>query len=151
MAIFIVVFNLLIYCYFSHNFTVWRITGKSKTKVRTMYAGAILMLFLSSLICDYVDMQSDLPTAIRFDAILIFTIAIGYFYVAVACMEKHNVLKRKNCSWKKPLRKGTKKSVFAVFLRSHAELLFEAFAEIGRVGKSQSVGDFRNGQVFAIR
>lgn len=62
------------YCYFSHNFTVWRITSKSKTKVRTMYAGAILLLFLSFPICAYVDIQSDLPTAIRFDAILIFAI-----------------------------------------------------------------------------
>lgn len=33
---------------------------------------------------------------IRFHIVLIFAIAVGYFYIAVAYMEKYNTVQRKN-------------------------------------------------------
>lgn len=41
-------------------------------------------------------MQTDIKVRIRFHAVLIFAIAVGYFCIAVAYMEKYNIVKRKN-------------------------------------------------------
>ena len=41
-------------------------------------------------------MQTDIKAKIRFHAVLIFAIAVGYFCIAVAYMEKYNTVKRRN-------------------------------------------------------
>ena len=38
----------------------------------------------------------DFPSQFRFHAVLALTVTIGYLCIAIACMEKYNVLKRKN-------------------------------------------------------
>ena len=67
-----------------------------KVKVRTMYAGAALMLVVALIVCDYVDALPDFPSKFRFHAVLVLAIAVGYLCIFIACMEKYNVLKRKN-------------------------------------------------------
>ena len=95
MAIFILVFTLLIVCLaIALLFGVAPIS--SKAKFRTMYVGATLMILAATMACDYIDMQTDIATKIRFHAVLIFAIAVGYFCIAVAYMVKYNVVKRKN-------------------------------------------------------
>lgn len=61
-----------------------------------MYVGATLMLLTATMACNYIDIQTDMTTKIRFHAVLIFAIAVGYFCIAVAYMEKYNAVKRKN-------------------------------------------------------
>ena len=61
-----------------------------------MYVGATLMILIAVMTCDYIDMQTNLTAKIRFHTVLIFAIAVGYFCVAVAYMEKYNVVKRRN-------------------------------------------------------
>ena len=67
-----------------------------KVKVRAMYAGAALMLVVALIVCDYVDALLDFPSKFRFHAVLVLAIAVGYLCIFIACMEKYNVLKRKN-------------------------------------------------------
>ena len=64
-----------------------------KVKVRTMYIGAALMLVVALVVCDYIDALPDFPSKFRFHAVLVLTVTVGYL---CACMEKYNVLKRKN-------------------------------------------------------
>ena len=54
------------------------------------------MILIAVMTCDYIDMQPDMTAKIRFHTVLIFAIAVGYFCVAVADMEKYNIVKRKN-------------------------------------------------------
>jgi hypothetical protein len=68
----------------------------SKAKSRTMCVGATLMILITVMTCDYIDMQTDIKAKIRFHAVLIFAIAVGYFCIAVAYMEKYNTVKRRN-------------------------------------------------------
>ena len=70
--------------------------ASQKVKVRAMYAGAALMLVVVLIVCDYVDALPDFPSKFRFHAVLVLAIAVGYLCVFIACMEKYNVLKRKN-------------------------------------------------------
>lgn len=95
MAIFILVFTLLIAC-----LAIALLLGiapiSPKAKSRTMYVGATLMILVATMACDYIDFQTDMTTKIRFQAVLIFAIAVGYFCIAVAYIEKFNVVKRKN-------------------------------------------------------
>ena len=63
-----------------------------KVKVRTMYVGAALMLVVALVVCDYIDALPDFPSKFRFHAVLVLTVVC----IAIACMEKYNVLKRKN-------------------------------------------------------
>ena len=70
--------------------------ASQKVKVRTMYVGAALMLVVALVVCDYIDALSDFPSKFRFHAVLVLTVAVGYLCIAIACMEKYNVLKRKN-------------------------------------------------------
>ena len=70
--------------------------ASQKVKVRAMYAGAALMLVVALIVCDYVDALPDFPSKFRFHAVLVLAIAVGYLCVFIACMEKYNVLKRKN-------------------------------------------------------
>ena len=70
--------------------------ASQKVKVRAMYAGAALMLVVALIVCDYVDALLDFPSKFRFHAVLVLAIAVGYLCIFIACMEKYNVLKRKN-------------------------------------------------------
>ena len=54
------------------------------------------MILITVMTCDYIDMQTDIKAKIRFHAVLIFAIAVGYFCIAVAYMEKYNTVKRRN-------------------------------------------------------
>ena len=70
--------------------------ASQKVKVRTMYFGAALMLVVALVVCDYIDTLPDFPSKFRFHAVLVLTVTVGYLCIAIACMEKYNVLKRKN-------------------------------------------------------
>ena len=70
--------------------------ASQKVKVRAMYAGAALMLVVALVVCDYIDALPDFPSKLRFHAVLVLTVSVGYLCVFIACMEKYNVLKRKN-------------------------------------------------------
>ena len=61
-----------------------------------MYVGAALMLVVALIVCDYIDALPDFPSKFRFHAVLVLTVTVGYLCIAIACMEKYNVLKRKN-------------------------------------------------------
>lgn len=61
-----------------------------------MCVGATLMILITVMTCDYIDMQTDIKAKIRFHAVLIFAIAVGYFCITVAYMEKYNTVKRRN-------------------------------------------------------
>ena len=95
MAIFILVFTLLM-AFLAIALLLGIAPISSKAKSRTMYVGATLMILIAVMTCDYIDMQTDLTAKIRFHAVLIFAIAVGYFCIAVAYMEKYNTVKRKN-------------------------------------------------------
>lgn len=70
--------------------------ASQKVKVRTMYVGASLMLVVALVVCDYIDALPDFPSKFRFHSVLALTVTIGYLCIAIACMEKYNVLKCKN-------------------------------------------------------
>ena len=70
--------------------------ASQKVKVRTMYVGAALMLVVALVVCDYIDALPDFPSKFRFHAVLVLTVTVGYLRIAIVCMEKYNVLKRKN-------------------------------------------------------
>lgn len=70
--------------------------ASQKVKVRTMYVGAALMLVVALIVCDYIDALPDFPSKFRFHAVLVLTVTVGYLCIAIACMGKYNVLKRKN-------------------------------------------------------
>ena len=95
MAIFLLVFTLLM-AFLAITLLLGIAPISSKAKFRTMYVGATLMILITVMICDYIDMQTDIKAKIRFHAVLIFAIAVGYFCIAVAYMEKYNIVKRKN-------------------------------------------------------
>ena len=95
MTIFILVFILLVAV-----LVIALLMGVSpasqKVKVWTMYICAALVLFAAPIICNYIDALPTSASKLLFQAVLVFSIAIGYFCVYVACMEKYNVLKRKS-------------------------------------------------------
>ena len=95
MAIFILVFTLLM-AFLAITLLLGIVPISSKAKFRTMYVSATLMILITVMTCDYIDMQTDIKAKIRFHAVLIFAIAVGYFCIAVAYMEKYNIVKRKN-------------------------------------------------------
>lgn len=95
MAIFILVFTLLM-AFLAITLLLGIAPISSKAKFRTMYVSATLMILITVMTCDYIDMQTDIKAKIRFYAVLIFAIAVGYFCIAVAYMEKYNIVKRKN-------------------------------------------------------
>ena len=70
--------------------------ANQKVKVWTMYVGAALMLVVALIVCDYIDALPDFPSKLRFHAVLVLTVSVGYLCVFIACMEKYNVLKLKN-------------------------------------------------------
>ena len=70
--------------------------ASQKVKVWAMYVGAALMLVVALVVCDYIDALPDFPSKFRFHAVLVLTVTVGYLCIAIACMEKYNVLKRKN-------------------------------------------------------
>ena len=95
MTVFILVFILLVAV-----LVIALLTGVSpasqKVKVWTMYICAALVLFAAPIICNYIDALPTSASKLLFQAVLVFAIAIGYFCVYIACMEKYNVLKRKS-------------------------------------------------------
>ena len=95
MAIFVLVFTLLM-AFLAIALLLGIAPISSKAKSRTMYVGATLMILITVMTCDYIDMQTDIKAKIRFHAVLIFAIAVGYFCIAVAYMEKYNTVKRRN-------------------------------------------------------
>lgn len=70
--------------------------ASQKVKVRAMYVGAAHMLVVALIVCDYIDALPDFPSKFRFHAVFVLTVTICYLCIAIACMEKYNVLKRKN-------------------------------------------------------
>ena len=70
--------------------------ASQKVKVWTMYICAALVLFAAPIICNYIDALPTSASKLLFQTVLVFAIAIGYFCVYIACMEKYNVLKRKS-------------------------------------------------------
>ena len=95
MAIFILVFTLLV-AFLAIALLLGIAPISSKAKYRTMYVGATLMILIALMTCDYIDMQTDMTSRIRFHAVLVFAIAVGYFCIAVAHTEKYNTVKRRN-------------------------------------------------------
>ena len=95
MAIFILVFTFLM-AFLAIALLLGIAPISSKAKSRTMCVGATLMILITVMTCDYIDMQTDIKAKIRFHAVLIFAIAVGYFCIAVAYMEKYNTVKRRN-------------------------------------------------------
>ena len=95
MTIFILVFILLVAV-----LVIALLMGVSpasqKVKVWTMYICAAFVLFAAPIICNYIDALPTSASKLLFQAVLVFAIAIGYFCVYIACMEKYNVLKRKS-------------------------------------------------------
>lgn len=69
---------------------------RQKIKVWAMYVGATFMVVIALIVCDYIDVLPDFPSKLRFHAVLTFAITVEYLCVLIACMEKYNVLKRKN-------------------------------------------------------
>mgnify|MGYP001092864496 FL=1 len=95
MTVFILVFILLVAV-----LVIALLMGVSpasqKVKVWTMYICAALVLFAAPIICNYIAALPTSASKLLFQAVLVFAIAIGYFCVYIACMEKYNVLKRKS-------------------------------------------------------
>ena len=95
MTIFILTFILLVAA-----LAIAMLVGVSpasqRVKVRAMCAGAALMLVVALIVYDYVDALPDFPSKFRFHAVLVLAIAVGYLCIFIACMEKYNILKRKN-------------------------------------------------------
>lgn len=85
--------------------------ASQKVKVRTMYVGAALMLVIALIVCDYIDALPDFPSKFRFHAVLVLTVTVGYLCIAIACMEKYNVLKRKNRMLEEALTEKEKVSI----------------------------------------
>lgn len=69
---------------------------RQKIKVWAMYVGSAFMVVIALIVCDYIDVLPDFPSKLRFHAVLTLAITVGYLCVFIACMEKYNVLKRKN-------------------------------------------------------
>ena len=113
MIIFILVFILLVAV-----LVIALLMGVSpasqKVKVWTMYICAALVLFAAPIICNYIDALPTSASKLRFQAVLFFAIAIGYFCVYIACMEKYNVLKRKSRVLEQALTEKEKEKVAAI-------------------------------------
>lgn len=113
MTIFILVFILLVAA-----LAIIVLMGVSpvsqKVKVMTMYIGAALMLIAAPIVCDYIDVLPDFPSKLRFHAVLILAIAVGYLCIFIACMEKYNVLKRKNRILEEALSEKEQEKVTAI-------------------------------------
>lgn len=113
MTIFILVFILLIAV-----LVIALLMGVSpasqKVKVWTMYVCAALVLFAALIISNYIDALPASASKLHFQAVLVFAIAIGYFCVYIACMEKYNVLKRKSRVLEQALTEKEQEKVAAI-------------------------------------
>ena len=113
MTVFILVFILLVAV-----LVIALLMGVSpasqKVKVWTMYACAALVLFVAPIISNYIDALPTSASKLLFQAVLVFAIAIGYFCVYIACMEKYNVLKRKSRVLEQALTEKEQEKVAAI-------------------------------------
>lgn len=113
MTVFILVFILLVAV-----LVIALLMGVSpasqKVKVWTMYICAALVLFAAPIICNYIDALPTSASKLRFQAILVFAIVVGYFCVYIACMEKYNVLKRKSRVLEQALTEKEQEKVAAI-------------------------------------
>lgn len=100
-----------------------------KVKVRAMYVGAALMLVVALVVCDYIDALPDFPSKFRFHAVLVLTVTVGYLCIAIACMEKYNVLKRKNRMLEDALTEKEQEKVSILMERQSKLASSYAFAE----------------------
>lgn len=85
--------------------------ASQKVKVWAMHIGAALMLVVALVVCDYIDTLPDFPSKFRFHVVLVLTVTVGYLCIAIACMEKYNVLKRKNRVLEKALTEKEQEKV----------------------------------------
>ena len=85
--------------------------ASQKVKVWAMHIGAALMLVVALVVCDYIDTLPDFPSKFRFHAVLVLTVTVGYLCIAIASMEKYNVLKRKNRVLEKALTEKEQEKV----------------------------------------
>ena len=69
------------------------------------------MLVVALVVCDYIDALPDFPSKFRFHAVLVLTVTVGYLRIAIVCMEKYNVLKRKNRMLEEALTEKEKVSI----------------------------------------
>ena len=67
------------------------------------------MLVVALAVCDYIDALLDFPSKFRFHAVLVLTVTVGYLRIAIVCMEKYNVLKRKNRMHEEALTEKSKR------------------------------------------
>lgn len=113
MTVFILVFILLVAV-----LVIALLMGVSpasqKVKVWTMYICAALVLFAAPIICNYIDALPTSASKLRFQAILVFAIVVGYFCVYIASMEKYNVLKRKSRVLEQALTEKEQEKVAAI-------------------------------------
>lgn len=103
--------------------------ASQKVKVRTMYVGAALMLVVALVVCDYIDALPDFPSKFRFHAVLVLTVTVGYLCIAIACMEKYSVLKRKNRMLEEALTEKEQEKVSFLMERQSKLASSYAFAE----------------------
>lgn len=73
MAIFLLVFTLLM-AFLAITLLLGIAPISSKAKSRTMYVSATLMILITVMTCDYIDMQTDIKAKIRFHAVLILSL-----------------------------------------------------------------------------
>lgn len=78
MAIFILVFTLLV-AFLAIALLLGIAPISSKAKYRTMYVGATLMILIALMTCDYIDMQTDMTSRIRFHAVLVLPLQLDIF------------------------------------------------------------------------
>ena len=60
-----------------------------------MYVSATLMILITVMTCDYIDMQTDIKAKIRFHAVLIFAIVVGFFCSANYGVRGNELQKRR--------------------------------------------------------
>ena len=103
--------------------------ASQKVKVWAMYVGAALMLVVALVVCDYIDALPDFPSKFRFHAVLVLTVTVGYLCIAIACMEKYNILKRNNRVLEEALTEKEQEKVSILMERQSKLASSYAFAE----------------------
>ena len=111
--------------------------ASQKVKVWAMYIGAALMLVVALVVCDYIDTLPDFPSKFRFHAVLVLTVTVGYLCIAIACMEKYNVLKRKNRVLEKALTEKEQEKI-SILMERHKKENLNGLPEKSRCSAKRS-------------